>query len=901
MPKKTAEKTIRVVAVKTCPHCERDFDADSEHSVCPDDQTLLCPTPIDSDIGLAVGDYELISKIGEGSSGYVYIATHKITGQTVAAKLLKLNLLSDPSAVRRFQQEAQAISLLVHPNITSIHEFGVLPNGRPFIIMDYDGPTTLSEVLTQHGALTLERACFIFKQIVDALRVAHHAGILHRDIKPSNIIIDEQNNVKVIDFGIAKINGIETTVTMTRTGATVGTPAYMSPEQCNGSKLDQRSDLYSLACLMYECLTGQKVFPSDNAFRCMNQHSFEPAPPLSKLTKGLPHFLSWAVMTCLQKSPEHRLQSMAELNSLLQAVSDKRTKTQIVAQLIIFKSWLRSIFNPRTTSDTSPKKTNSQKTTPRESQSWIALVVLLVVIAMSAWHIFPGTNDATTEPSRKTTAISGMAEAPANSFISDYATRSILSAFSEIDGEISALKKANRTSEAAAMNKELQKYRSFYNQKITAPAQHRTEVHSISVRKGYGGIGSYRFGKPLPGTVTVNVTDTHNPIVLALTGEQPVIWKITSAPGVHLKKVILTGPSQKVELPQGQTDTPIEQNLGGDNREQNDQISLPYGEIYDGRHFRRVNEVANRTENADLVSAVYYDVPRETVLIGPENTSWRAQYVMWRMRDFYAKCMQQKNESLKISLRKLYFDSVWSSGDFFNSTRAVGQANPYGPIRSTLQRVEQEMDFFSAISVTRKGGKKLWYLIGEGRNSELPATVAEYDPVKQTITPLMKSDDKYAPPGWGYRGITYDTKRDQLIILVHGSDYPLMVYDFATQKWLRKGTASEYGQDLISIAYCAEDDSVYALAVNLLENPYHVYLYQFRDGVLAKATRLSQDFYDVQTLTSLCKVQLQSVGPYVVATCSNDTQLNPEGKIDVPTSAVIERATGKVVFSKATK
>ncbi|MDZ4837598.1 MAG: serine/threonine-protein kinase [Candidatus Melainabacteria bacterium] len=329
MEKETAKFTIEKerielrYGVKVCPTCAQEYD-DDEHTVCPVDQTLLCPVGEDALIGKHISNFEVLSKIGAGSSANVYLAK-KIAEQTaemVAIKVLDANLLSDPIAVKRFQLEAQLVRSLNHPQIASVLDFGICADGRPFLILEYIDGVTLKELLDKQTKLTPADAISIFGDVMDAVESAHNAGVLHRDLKPSNIIIDSTGRAKVLDFGVAKVIGIEDTTTVTLTGVSVGTPAYMSPEQCLGLEQDVRSDIYSIGCLMYECLSGRKVFPSDNAFSCMRQHSFFEPVPIANIDSSLPMPLSKAVMKCLEKSAEERFQSISDLrNALLSDIS----------------------------------------------------------------------------------------------------------------------------------------------------------------------------------------------------------------------------------------------------------------------------------------------------------------------------------------------------------------------------------------------------------------------------------------------------------------------------------------------------------------------------------------------------------------------------------------------------
>jgi len=306
-----------------CPTCDKEVGPG--HLRCPEDGGLLCPVAgQDPLLGETVENYQVLNVVGQGSSSTVYLAKHRETGMTFAMKVLKGAITTDPTSVKRFQQEAKALIALEHTDIPSVYDFGLISDGRPFIIMEYVFGDTLTEVLKEKGRLDSNTVIQLFLGIADVLDVAHRAGILHRDIKPSNIIIDTNGNVKVVDFGLAKIAGLEASATVTRTNnAVLGTPAYMSPEQCYGQDLDARSDVYSLGCVMYECLTGSQVFASSNSFKCMHDHVFTAPKAVSDLEPGVSLHLDALVLHCLEKEPAMRVQSMAELKLSLNGVRDR--------------------------------------------------------------------------------------------------------------------------------------------------------------------------------------------------------------------------------------------------------------------------------------------------------------------------------------------------------------------------------------------------------------------------------------------------------------------------------------------------------------------------------------------------------------------------------------------------
>jgi serine/threonine protein kinase len=298
------------------------------------------PEPTDADPFLEAARatserLEIIEQIGKGGMAVVYKAQHMVMNKLVAVKLLLPHLTSDPTSLKRFQQEAQATATLTHPNIVHIHDCG-LSNGQAFIIMDYVAGNSLEKIVREQP-LTPERAVDVFVQISEALNHAHERGIIHRDLKPSNVMLTTDKNgfdvVKVVDFGIAKLltsDDGETMNNLTQTGDVFGSPLYMSPEQCAGKKLDTRSDIYSLGCLMYEALTGTAPIVGINFLDTMQKHLSEipqPFPP-ELLKNPLARKLQIIIFTCLAKEPSARYASMKEVSvDLRNSVSSESTKS----------------------------------------------------------------------------------------------------------------------------------------------------------------------------------------------------------------------------------------------------------------------------------------------------------------------------------------------------------------------------------------------------------------------------------------------------------------------------------------------------------------------------------------------------------------------------------------------
>lgn len=277
---------------------------------------------------VVAGKYEIIEPVGSGGMSTVYCARHLLTKQTVALKILSQAIASNPQYVSRFQHEAKAVSKLSHPNIVRMYDFDIA-DGMPFLTMDFLKGKPLSDLIKEKGGLAPDGVVPIFVQLCQALAHAHTEGILHRDLKPSNVIVTEQHGTErpiVVDFGIAKIASDETQG-LTRTGEIFGSPYYMSPEQCDGLKLDARSDIYSLGCMLFEALTGQPPFQGGTVYATIRMHLEQSPPALRSIKQSLKGRLAdelqSIVIKALQKDPKHRFQSMDEFCSALQASQTK--------------------------------------------------------------------------------------------------------------------------------------------------------------------------------------------------------------------------------------------------------------------------------------------------------------------------------------------------------------------------------------------------------------------------------------------------------------------------------------------------------------------------------------------------------------------------------------------------
>ena len=270
--------------------------------------------------GELLGDYEIISLLGVGGMGFVYKARHRVLNKIYALKTLNYEKVNE-TAWRRLQLEAQAIARMNHPNIIAIHNLGLHDGVLPFYVMDLLEGENLADVLTRKGPLSLEDALPAFIGVASGLGYAHKKGIIHRDIKPGNIFLLKEKDatgslVKLVDFGIAKLSGVEAEVqNLTTAGEIFGSPYYMSPEHCDGKRIDARSDIYSLGCTFFEILTGVPPFRGANSIQTMMMHQSQMPPSLSKATGGkyFPEAMEEMIATMLEKAPMDRYQNLEEV------------------------------------------------------------------------------------------------------------------------------------------------------------------------------------------------------------------------------------------------------------------------------------------------------------------------------------------------------------------------------------------------------------------------------------------------------------------------------------------------------------------------------------------------------------------------------------------------------------
>ena len=332
---------------------------------------------------LAVGDvigarYKLLRSLGNGGMGQVFVAENVAIGMRVAVKLLKPELLINRELRQRFQNEAQAVAAIEHPNVARF--FDLVVGDPTFIVMEYVRGETLAALLAR-GPLPLERAVGIARRLCWGLEAAHAAGVVHRDLKPANVLLaadaEHGETPKLIDFGLAKLAATVGDSQLTRTGQIIGTPNYMSPEQISGREIDGRADVYALGCVLYEMLTGRPPFAGsgDDDVQIFYRQMHEPPPPLAPRLPEAPAALEALLRRALQKDPERRFASMKAMASALATVVPEPTTAR-----------------PSGTSGVRVDRTGrvllaSRAAAPARVRSWLAwaaLTTLLVVVAAVA-------------------------------------------------------------------------------------------------------------------------------------------------------------------------------------------------------------------------------------------------------------------------------------------------------------------------------------------------------------------------------------------------------------------------------------------------------------------------------------------------------------------------------------
>lgn len=320
-----------------CPTCGRHYSSDFE--ICPEDKsplqadaTMAGAAPVDPLVGHTLDEkYRLEERLGIGGMGTVYRARHLLIDRPVAVKVLNQRFVEDEAARTRFRREARAAGRLQHTNAVTVTDFGESHDGYVYLVMELLEGRTLRDVLAKEAPLDAARAVSLMMQISAAVAAAHEAGIIHRDLKPANIFIVQRAEVpavvKVLDFGIAKLAAEafeeDDPLTLTQVGAMIGTPRYMSPEQCDGAELTPAADVYSLGVILYEMLTGTVPFSGSTPLSIAMKHTSETPRNPRDFVATIPPALEQMVLHTLEKRPQDRPANAAEFRKELLATAER--------------------------------------------------------------------------------------------------------------------------------------------------------------------------------------------------------------------------------------------------------------------------------------------------------------------------------------------------------------------------------------------------------------------------------------------------------------------------------------------------------------------------------------------------------------------------------------------------
>jgi len=316
--------------------------------------------------------YDILAEAGHGSMGNVYKARDRETGETVALKLLKPEIASDQAMMDRFKNELLFARKITHKNVCRVHEFNRI-DGVAYTSMEFVEGESLRSVLNRFGGLPLRKAIDLVGQICSGLKEAHVQGIVHRDLKPENVMIDAQGNVKIMDFGIARSMEAGTRLT----GAMVGTPAYMAPEQVAGKSVDYRTDIYALGLIVYEVFTGAPAFRAENAVAVALKQMREAPTPPHEIEPSVPVSIERVILRCLEKEPPRRFQTIADLENALRVPGG-----QAVAPSLPPLPPSHSIH----VTPTAPLLYSEPESKRPSPVVWVLMLALLVVGTYAGWR-----------------------------------------------------------------------------------------------------------------------------------------------------------------------------------------------------------------------------------------------------------------------------------------------------------------------------------------------------------------------------------------------------------------------------------------------------------------------------------------------------------------------------------
>ncbi|MCH8146406.1 MAG: protein kinase [Planctomycetes bacterium] len=352
--------------------------------------------------GTNLGPYEILSPLGAGGMGEVYLATDSKLDRKVAIKVLPESMTRDKERVARFEREAKLLASLNHSNIAAIHGFDD-SDGTRFLVMEYVEGETLGSRL-RSGPVAVEDALDIAKQIAAALEAAHGQGVIHRDLKPANVMVTKEGRVKVLDFGLAKLaaagpdasspDDVTMSAPLTGRGMILGTVPYMSPEQLQGEPVDHRTDLFSLGVMLYEMATGQRPFQGKNSASITSSILRDTPRPLHELNGVLPRHLGRIIEHCLEKDAEQRFQSAKDIRNELRALRKEVDSGGDFSESI---STPATSAVPPTLTPPSTSSGSAMSAPIRRGEFWIGVGVIATILIAGLWFWRPR-DDSSTSP-----------------------------------------------------------------------------------------------------------------------------------------------------------------------------------------------------------------------------------------------------------------------------------------------------------------------------------------------------------------------------------------------------------------------------------------------------------------------------------------------------------------------
>jgi len=271
-------------------------------------------------IGAEFDGYRVVGLLGQGGMGAVYEGVDMALSRRAAIKVLAESVNRDPDAVKRFQREARAVALVSHPNIAQIYRVGMF-GSLHYYAMEFVEGKSLDQMIVEQGRVSGPKCFNLMVQAIQALKAAADRGIIHRDVKPANLMVTTNGLCKIVDFGIAKVTD-DSESFRTMTGTIMGTPSYMSPEQCKGQAVDFKSDMYSLGCTFFHALTGRPPFSADTAYAIMTKQISTPVPVIPAIVAHVPERFCNIIYSMMEKNPDNRYQSYEHLLSVLEAARE---------------------------------------------------------------------------------------------------------------------------------------------------------------------------------------------------------------------------------------------------------------------------------------------------------------------------------------------------------------------------------------------------------------------------------------------------------------------------------------------------------------------------------------------------------------------------------------------------